>query len=185
MEHHEAPPPGQSTCSVCCAYRLVPKHVVGAMQAYLRGCSCWCWHVRVKHAGALQLTCPASQEHIEAENGRLEREQQFWAKEIIIKIEYKFCPNLTIIDTPGEHWHSTPGWQSVMDRPLPCPSGTGKTSVGGRRFARHDCAWQPWEGLSGSFEGSSGTTLGAILRMMHALLLSRTSCRTEADRGMP
>ena len=42
------------------------------------------------------------QEHIESENGRLEREQQFWAKEIVVKIEYKFCPNLTIIDTPGE-----------------------------------------------------------------------------------
>lgn len=43
------------------------------------------------------------QEHIESENGRLEREQQFWAKEIVVKIEYKFCPNLTIIDTPGAH----------------------------------------------------------------------------------
>ena len=41
------------------------------------------------------------QDHIESENQRLEREQQFWAKEIVVKIEYKFCPNLTIIDTPG------------------------------------------------------------------------------------
>jgi hypothetical protein len=33
---------------------------------------------------------------------RLEQEPcQFWAKEIIIKIDYKYCPNLTIIDTPG------------------------------------------------------------------------------------
>ncbi|XWS39690.1 hypothetical protein CRYUN_Cryun18bG0076500 [Craigia yunnanensis] len=33
---------------------------------------------------------------------RLEREQcQFSAKEIIIKVKYKLCPNLTIIDTPG------------------------------------------------------------------------------------
>lgn len=33
---------------------------------------------------------------------RLEREAcQFWAKEIVVKIEYKYCPNLTIIDTPG------------------------------------------------------------------------------------
>ncbi|KAL8116701.1 hypothetical protein AgCh_023016 [Apium graveolens] len=33
---------------------------------------------------------------------RLENEPcQFSAKEIIIKVEYKFCPNLTIIDTPG------------------------------------------------------------------------------------
>ena len=41
------------------------------------------------------------QEYIENENARLEREHQFWAKEIVVKIEYKFCPNLTIIDTPG------------------------------------------------------------------------------------
>ncbi|KAL5993080.1 ARP2/3 actin-organizing complex subunit Arc5 [Asimina triloba] len=40
--------------------------------------------------------------YIEAENMRLERETcQFSAKEIIIRIEYKYCPNLTIIDTPG------------------------------------------------------------------------------------
>lgn len=41
------------------------------------------------------------QDYIENENGRLEREQQFWSKEIVVKIEYKYCPNLTIIDTPG------------------------------------------------------------------------------------
>ncbi|KAH7431119.1 hypothetical protein KP509_08G030700 [Ceratopteris richardii] len=42
------------------------------------------------------------QAFIEAENMRLEQEAcQFWAKEIVVKIEYKFCPNLTIIDTPG------------------------------------------------------------------------------------
>ncbi|KAJ6915166.1 dynamin-like protein ARC5 [Populus alba x Populus x berolinensis] len=42
------------------------------------------------------------QAYIEAENMRLEKESfQFSAKEIIIKVEYKHCPNLTIIDTPG------------------------------------------------------------------------------------
>ncbi|PKI37811.1 hypothetical protein CRG98_041761 [Punica granatum] len=42
------------------------------------------------------------QAYIEAENMRLEREPcQFSAKEIIVKVEYKYCPNLTIIDTPG------------------------------------------------------------------------------------
>ncbi|XP_059648092.1 dynamin-like protein ARC5 [Cornus florida] len=42
------------------------------------------------------------QAYIEAENMRLESEPcQFSAKEIIIKVEYKYCPNLTIIDTPG------------------------------------------------------------------------------------
>ncbi len=43
------------------------------------------------------------QDYIENENGRLEREQQFWSKEIVVKIEYKYCPNLTIIDTPGAY----------------------------------------------------------------------------------
>ncbi|KAM3694451.1 hypothetical protein ACB098_07G057500 [Castanea mollissima] len=42
------------------------------------------------------------QAYIEAENMRLERDPcQFSTKEIIIKVEYKYCPNLTIIDTPG------------------------------------------------------------------------------------
>ncbi|GER42695.1 dynamin-like protein ARC5 [Striga asiatica] len=42
------------------------------------------------------------QAYIESENMRLEREScQFSSKEIIIRIEYKHCPNLTIIDTPG------------------------------------------------------------------------------------
>ncbi|KAI6701679.1 hypothetical protein NL676_016003 [Syzygium grande] len=42
------------------------------------------------------------QAYIEAENMRLEREPcQFSSKEIIIKVDYKYCPNLTIIDTPG------------------------------------------------------------------------------------
>ncbi|KAL8237511.1 hypothetical protein R6Q59_018592 [Mikania micrantha] len=37
-----------------------------------------------------------------AENMRLEHETcQFSSKEIIIQVEYKYCPNLTIIDTPG------------------------------------------------------------------------------------
>lgn len=44
---------------------------------------------------------PSRQDHIENENSRLDREGQFWSKEIVVKIEYKFCPNLTIIDTPG------------------------------------------------------------------------------------
>ncbi|KAJ4836574.1 hypothetical protein Tsubulata_035499, partial [Turnera subulata] len=43
------------------------------------------------------------QAYIESENMRLEKESscQFSAKEIIIRVEYKYCPNLTIIDTPG------------------------------------------------------------------------------------
>ncbi|CAK9140463.1 unnamed protein product [Ilex paraguariensis] len=42
------------------------------------------------------------QAYIEAENMRLEQQPcQFAAKEIIMRVEYKYCPNLTIIDTPG------------------------------------------------------------------------------------
>ncbi|AEE76281.1 P-loop containing nucleoside triphosphate hydrolases superfamily protein [Arabidopsis thaliana] len=43
------------------------------------------------------------QAYIEAENMRLEQEpcSPFSAKEIIVKVQYKYCPNLTIIDTPG------------------------------------------------------------------------------------
>ncbi|XP_010030071.2 dynamin-like protein ARC5 isoform X1 [Eucalyptus grandis] len=49
-----------------------------------------------------QLSLHEIQAYIEAENMRLEREPcQFSSKEIIIKVEYKYCPNLTIIDTPG------------------------------------------------------------------------------------
>ncbi|QCD84073.1 dynamin GTPase [Vigna unguiculata] len=45
---------------------------------------------------------PQIQAFIEAENARLEQDSsQFSAKEIIIRVEYKYCPNLTIIDTPG------------------------------------------------------------------------------------
>ncbi|KAJ6798170.1 dynamin-like protein ARC5 isoform X1 [Iris pallida] len=54
--------------------------------------------------GAAARPMPLSdiQAYIEAENIRLESEPcQFSEKEIIIKIEYKYCPNLTIIDTPG------------------------------------------------------------------------------------
>lgn len=51
----------------------------------------------------------------------MEREQQFWAKEIVVKIEYKFCPNLTIIDTPGESSRLSSdtnmrGWTHVRHR---------------------------------------------------------------------
>ncbi|OMO86878.1 hypothetical protein COLO4_20871 [Corchorus olitorius] len=51
---------------------------------------------------ANEKSLPEIQAYIEAENMRLEREpSQFSAKEIIIKVKYKHCPNLTIIDTPG------------------------------------------------------------------------------------
>ena len=52
-------------------------------------------------AGEADMSLEELQDYIEAENAHLEREAQFWAKEIVVRIEYKFCPNLTIIDTPG------------------------------------------------------------------------------------
>ncbi|XP_057976631.1 dynamin-like protein ARC5 [Malania oleifera] len=51
---------------------------------------------------AVEKSLQQIQAYIEAENMRLECEAcQFSAKEIIIRVEYKYCPNLTIIDTPG------------------------------------------------------------------------------------
>ncbi|KAL4448820.1 hypothetical protein ABPG77_007537 [Micractinium sp. CCAP 211/92] len=51
--------------------------------------------------GEQEATLEELQDYIENENARLDREAQFWSKEIVVRIEYKFCPNLTIIDTPG------------------------------------------------------------------------------------
>ncbi|GBF91812.1 dynamin ARC5 [Raphidocelis subcapitata] len=52
-------------------------------------------------AGEREVTLEELQEHIETENRRLEEEGLFWEREINVRIEYKFCPNLTIIDMPG------------------------------------------------------------------------------------
>lgn len=49
----------------------------------------------------LPKSLEAIQAFIEAENMRLESASHFSSKEIIIKVEYKYSPNLTIIDTPG------------------------------------------------------------------------------------
>lgn len=49
-----------------------------------------------------EMSLDEIQAYVEAENVRLENEpSQFSAKEIIIRVQYKYCPNLTIIDTPG------------------------------------------------------------------------------------
>lgn len=80
-------------------YSFVPTGINGHMML---------WLPRRVIELLLTLSCgllfPARchQAYIEAENMRLENEAcQFSAKEIIIRIEYKYCPNLTIIDTPG------------------------------------------------------------------------------------
>ena len=52
-------------------------------------------------AGEQQLSLADLQAHIERENQRLEASKSFEAAEIIVRIEYKYCPNLLIIDTPG------------------------------------------------------------------------------------
>ena len=51
--------------------------------------------------GEEEMSLPDLQRYIESENRRLESDNGFWAKDIVVRIEYKFCPNLTIIDTPG------------------------------------------------------------------------------------
>lgn len=71
---------------------------------------------------SLQLS-DCVQEYIENENSRLEREHQFWAKEIIVKIEYKYCPNLTIIDTPGDSLPSQPAHSEAH-----CPASAETTA---------------------------------------------------------
>ncbi|GIL71330.1 hypothetical protein Vretimale_2679 [Volvox reticuliferus] len=47
------------------------------------------------------LTLAELQVYIDADNAMLEREQRFASREIVVRMEYKHCPNLTIIDTPG------------------------------------------------------------------------------------
>jgi hypothetical protein len=44
-----------------------------------------------------------AQSYIEAENKRLEKDASrcYDAREINIRVEYKYCPNMIVIDTPG------------------------------------------------------------------------------------
>ncbi|GJR53229.1 dynamin-like protein ARC5 [Tanacetum coccineum] len=62
-----------------------------------------CWLIsETDSCVSIEKSLQQVQEYIEAENMRLERETcQFSSKEIIVRVEYKYCPNLTIIDTPG------------------------------------------------------------------------------------
>ena len=54
-----------------------------------------------QHGNDKDVTLEELQDYIESENQRLNALGQFLNKDIVIKIEYKYCPNLTIIDTPG------------------------------------------------------------------------------------
>ena len=53
-----------------------------------------------------EISLEALQDHIADENDALEQEATFSGNDIIVRIRYEFCANLTIIDTPGVH--STP-----------------------------------------------------------------------------
>lgn len=75
--------------------------------------NCWTRSLTAPHIPVAQHQCTCwLQDHIAQENQRLDLEQAFWAKEIVVKIQYKYCPNLTIIDTPGNI-----GRQKVEQRP--------------------------------------------------------------------
>lgn len=51
--------------------------------------------------GEQEVTLDILQEYIEHENQRLEAESRFSSRQICVRVEYRHCPNLTIIDTPG------------------------------------------------------------------------------------
>lgn len=48
-----------------------------------------------------EMSLEELREYIEHENQRLNAESRFQNKDITVKIHYKYCPNLTIVDTPG------------------------------------------------------------------------------------
>ncbi|PNH09185.1 Dynamin-like protein ARC5 [Tetrabaena socialis] len=48
-----------------------------------------------------EMTLGELQAYIDADNAALEREQRFASREVVVRMEYKHCPNLCIIDTPG------------------------------------------------------------------------------------
>jgi hypothetical protein len=81
------------------------------------------------------------QEYIEHENERLSREGQFWSKEIVVKIEYKYCPNLTIIDTPGNTYsiYHMPSCLCVPNRASTCMAQNHSTLCVPRPCRSHLC----------------------------------------------
>ena len=50
-----------------------------------------------------RATLAEARRFIEEENRRLERDahRSFEAREIVIRVEYRHCPNLVLVDTPG------------------------------------------------------------------------------------
>ena len=55
------------------------------------------------YASIIQFFFSPYQTYIESENKRLERDPSrcFDAREINVRMEYRFCPNMIVIDTPG------------------------------------------------------------------------------------
>ncbi|CAI5463967.1 unnamed protein product [Closterium sp. Yama58-4] len=54
------------------------------------------------HTSEQEKTLQQLQAYIESENQRLEKDMgRFSDREVVVRVEYKYCPNLTIIDTPG------------------------------------------------------------------------------------
>ena len=68
---------------------------------YNSGCIQPQCYLLTEEFGEQDVSLEELQDYIESENARLDHEGQFWSKEIVVRIEYKYCPNLTIIDTPG------------------------------------------------------------------------------------
>lgn len=63
-----------------------------------------------------EMSLEELREYIEHENQRLNAESRFQNKDITVKIHYKYCPNLTIVDTPGLY----PFLATVSQNVQPC-----------------------------------------------------------------
>ena len=64
--------------------------------AWTRGASCC-----AKTFSGGEERCPSRLAALHRSQNRRLSDNGFWAKDVAVRIEYKFCPNLTIIDTPG------------------------------------------------------------------------------------
>jgi hypothetical protein len=123
------------------------------------------------------------QEHIHHENQRLEEEQMFWSKEIVVRIEYKYSPNLTIIDTPGElslsvggHWQQWPSNESALSWLLrcPCPDEVpGLLSVRLKTRAAAHKHTHTLAGLISAAPGKKNSALQMAARQVEAIVMQK------------
>lgn len=100
-----------------------------------------CSHPRCFLQGDDNIERPKSlneiQEYIEAENKRLEKDpvRSFDGREINVRMEYKYCPNMILIDTPG-----------LISAPRVRKEGTGanpQQRALSRRRGRRNAWWCP------------------------------------------